>query len=89
MPPISLEIYVEPRCLASQRSLQLAAEMRRSFPEIVVRVVDLTEGVDRNENPIVATPTFILNGHTFSLGNPTRAELEHAITTLIAQETNS
>jgi hypothetical protein len=34
---------------------------------------------------VTATPTFVLNGATFSLGNPSSAELAQALTDLLAQ----
>ena len=81
---VCLEIYVEKGCHACRRSLALAAEVQRRFPEVPVRVVDISSGGGRHRRLITATPTFILNGTTFSLGNPSAAELERAISRLLS-----
>lgn len=84
MASVHLEIYVERGCLGCRRALSLATEVADRFPQVPVRVVDVSSG-DEYRNQVTATPTFVLNGTTFSLGNPSRAELERAITDLLEQ----
>ncbi len=83
MASVRLEIYVETGCSACQRSLSLAAEVRDRFPQVSLRVVDVSSGGGEYRRLVTATPTFVLNGSTFSLGNPSGAELEHAIVDLL------
>ncbi len=78
-----LEIYVEKGCPGCRRSLSLAAGVVDRFPEVPVRVVDVSSGGVEYRRLVTATPTFVLNGTTFSLGNPSSAELEQAITDLL------
>jgi hypothetical protein len=80
---VRLEIYVEKGCPACRRSLSLAAAVRDRFPQVRLRVVDMSSGGGEYRRLVTATPTFVLNGDTFSLGNPSRAELESAIVDLL------
>lgn len=82
---IKLEVYVERNCLVCRRSLRLAEHVRQRYPDVDVRVVD-TAAVGNHSHLVVAMPTFILNGLVFSLGNPSKTELDAAITDLLAQE---
>ncbi len=83
MAAVRLEIYVEKGCPGCRRSLSLAAEVVDRFPEVPVYVVDVSSGEGEYHLQVTATPTFVLNGTTFSLGNPSSAELERAITELL------
>lgn len=86
---VSLEIYVEKGCLPCRRSLSLAKEVRRLFPDILVEVIDVASSGGRHRHLVVATPTFILNGVTLFLGNPTSDDLKKAIAHVLArQESN-
>ncbi len=85
MDAVYLEIYVEKGCLACRRSLSLARDIQQSFPEVSVQVIDVRFDGGRHRDLITATPTFILNGVTFSLGNPSRGDLERAISHLLAR----
>jgi len=84
---VRLDIYVEKGCLGCRRALSLAAEIAGRFPQVPVRVVDLSSGGGEHRDQITATPTFVLNGATFSLGNPSSAELQRAITELLERPT--
>jgi hypothetical protein len=86
VPPISLELYVTQSCLTCGRSLKLAEYIRQRFPSVDVRVVDVATEHGEHGDLVVATPTFILNGHLVSLGNPSQTELEAAVATLLSQE---
>ncbi len=83
MASVHLEIYVERGCSACRRSLSLAAEVRDRFPQVRLRVVDVSSGGGDYRHLVTATPTFVLNGSTFSLGNPSGPELERVILDLL------
>ena len=83
MASVHLEIYVERGCSACRRSVSLAAAVRERFPQVRLRVVDVSSGGGEYRRLVTATPTFVLNGITFSLGNPSPAELENAIGDLL------
>lgn len=76
---ITLEIYVDPACRVCRRSLVLGDEIRDSFPEVRVKVIELGQELGAHESLVTATPTFVLDGVVLALGNPTRVQLERAI----------
>jgi hypothetical protein len=80
MPQVSLEVYVESRCYSYRQSLDLAHYIQKAYPEVAVNIVDVSlEQGAANHDLVIATPTFVLNGARFSLGNPSLASLEDTI----------
>lgn len=82
---IRLEVYIEWDCLVCRRSLRLAEHVRQRFPTVDVRIVNVTTERGEHSDLVIATPTFILNGRIFSLGNPSQADLDAAIAALLTQ----
>ena len=80
---VYLEVYVERGCAICRRSERLAEGVRERFPDVSVRVVDVAVEQGEHGQLVTATPTFVLNGSVLSLGNPSRAELEAAISRLL------
>ena len=76
---VSLEIYVDRDCFVCRASEGLAAGVQAEFPDVGVHVIDLGGPGGEHRHLVVATPTYILNGRVFSLGNPAHAELHGAI----------
>jgi alkyl hydroperoxide reductase subunit AhpF len=72
-----LEVYVSSQCLNCDEAVRLAEEAAALFPSVVVRVIDLDRDVDKGPppDPVVAVPTYVLNGRVVSLGNPYPEEL--------------
>src|SRR2546425_3005908 len=72
-----LEVYVSSQCLNCDEAVRLAKEAAALFPTVVVRVIDLDLEVDKGPppDPVVAVPTYVLNGRVVSLGNPYPEEL--------------
>jgi Thioredoxin domain len=71
-----LEVYVSSECLNCDEALSLADEAAARYPGVVVRVIDLGQLDGRPPpDPVVAVPTYVLNGRVVSLGNPYPEEL--------------
>ncbi len=70
-----LEVYVSSQCLNCDEAVRLAEEAAARYPSVVVRVVDLDLGGSPPPDPVVAVPTYVLNGRVVSLGNPYPEEL--------------
>jgi hypothetical protein len=84
MSQLSVEIYVEPGCYSFRRSLDLADHIRKGYPEVAVNIIDISRDQSAAScELVVATPTFVLNGTRFSLGNPSIASLEDTIQDLL------
>jgi alkyl hydroperoxide reductase subunit AhpF len=73
--PTRLEVYVSSQCLNCDEAVQLAEEAAARYPNVVVRVVDLDLDGSPPPEPVVAVPTYVLNGRVVSLGNPYPEEL--------------
>lgn len=86
MSAVHLEIYVEQGCLVCRRSERLAALVRERFPDVAVDLVDVARERGAHQHLVSATPTYILNGRLFRLGNPSDAELNAAIAELLEGE---
>jgi hypothetical protein len=70
-----LEVYVSNACLNCAEAVHLAEEAAVRYPNVVVRVVDLDMDHVPPPDPIVAVPTYVLDGQIVSLGNPYPEEL--------------
>lgn len=71
-----LEVYVSSECPNCDEAVRLAAEAAARYPNVMVRIIDLGQ-LDGNPppDPVVAVPTYLLNGRVVSLGNPYPEEL--------------
>jgi hypothetical protein len=72
---LRLEVYVANACPNCADALRLAEEAAMRYPTVVVRVVDLDMDRIPPPDPIVAVPTYVLDGQVVSLGNPYPEEL--------------
>jgi alkyl hydroperoxide reductase subunit AhpF len=66
-----LEVYVSSECPNCAEAVRLAEEAAARYPNIVVQLIDLDD-LDGGPppDPVVAVPTYLLNGRVISLGNP-------------------
>src|SRR5262249_9134945 len=70
-----LEVYVSSACLNCDEAVSLAAQAAARYPNVIVRVIDLDLDGSPPPDPVVAVPTYVLNGRVVSLGNPYPEEL--------------
>lgn len=70
-----LDIYIQKDCLNCDVAEQLAQVVQDSLPEVAVRLIDLTHPNTERPEHVFAVPTYVLNGQTYSLGNPDQLEL--------------
>jgi alkyl hydroperoxide reductase subunit AhpF len=70
-----LEVYVSSECMNCEEAVRLAEEAAARFPTASVRVIDLDMRGSPPPDPVVAVPTYVLNGRVVSLGNPDSEEL--------------
>jgi len=71
----TLRIYIAQHCLTCGEALRLAEEVRKRFAAINLELIDLDEEGSRNLDDVFSIPTYVLNGRTFSLGNPAPEQL--------------
>jgi hypothetical protein len=53
----------------------MAEDLRTKFAELTVEVIDLEAEGSVNHDNVFSMPTYVFNGRTISLGNPTPEEL--------------
>jgi thiol-disulfide isomerase/thioredoxin len=71
-----LEVYVSNECPNCDEAVRLAEEAAKRYPKVAVRLIDLDElGGVPPPDPVVAVPTYLLNGRVVSLGNPAPEDL--------------
>jgi hypothetical protein len=54
--------------------------IRMEFSTVELRVIDIAEAVEIPD-AVFATPTYLLNGRVWSLGNPSIAQVREALQT--------
>ena len=79
---LTLQVYVKQACETCDRARKIAQLVDAEFPNVSVEIVDLsTPGAQRDD--VFAVPTFVLEDHILSLGNPQEGELREEITALL------
>ena len=71
---IMLEVFVSSHCFVCKDSHSIAEGIRARYPEIRVWIRSIDASTPHPE--VFATPTYVLNGSTLWLGNPTEQEIE-------------
>jgi alkyl hydroperoxide reductase subunit AhpF len=70
-----LEIYIERGCTTCLHAVQLADQIQSEMPRVSVKLIDLANPGAFRPDSIFAVPTYLINGKTFSLGNPAPEDL--------------
>ncbi len=81
---LTLRIYVAQHCPSCDEAKRLAGEVRKRFTGVNLEVIDLGVKGNHNLDDVFSVPTFVLDGRTFSIGNPTPAELFTRLTEALA-----
>jgi hypothetical protein len=69
-PPIEVTIYVTQHCPICAYASEVAENIRHDFPQVELRIIDLATTSEPIPEAVFATPTYLLNGRVWSLGNP-------------------
>ena len=72
-----LEIYVSETCWACEEAKRIIADLAPQYPDFAIELRDVSD--ERKPSHVFATPTYILDGRTIFLGNPTREELKNKL----------
>lgn len=70
LPPHRVAIYVSDHCTICAYAHEIADLIRKRFPDVELRVIDLSDPGETVPESVFATPTYLLNGQVWSLGNP-------------------
>jgi hypothetical protein len=74
-----LEIFIDSTCPNCAIAFNLADWVRKSFPSISIRVIDLSNSDREIPEAVFAVPTYLLNGKLIFLENPGAQELHMVI----------
>ena len=72
-----LHVYVTNDCWSCEEARRIVAEVKPLFPHIQIGLRVVSD--ERRPSEVFATPTYILNGRTIFLGNPTEKELSRKL----------
>jgi predicted LPLAT superfamily acyltransferase len=67
-----LDIFIDDFCETCDHARKIAEQVRERMPQVEVNLIELTD--DKPES-VFAVPTYLLDGATLFLGNPSEAEL--------------
>ena len=73
-----LSIYVMQHCDGCAYAREVAEAIRLHYPRVCVAVVDIGQSGVTIPDEIFATPTYMLNGKVWSLGNPSDEMIRQA-----------
>jgi predicted thioredoxin/glutaredoxin len=76
---VVVEIYVHPDCGNCIYAYQVAARIREDFPMVDVRLIDVAKPGQEIPESVFATPTYLLNGQRWSLGNPSPQAVQEVL----------
>ena len=68
-----LHVYVSEDCWSCAEAKRIVADIKPLFPGMEIELRDVND--EGRPSQVFATPTYILNGRTIFLGNPTQEEL--------------
>jgi hypothetical protein len=66
----TLKVYVAEHCPGCSEARNTAVRIRKDYPDVTVRVIDISKTGKIIPDEIFATPTYVLNNQVVSLGNP-------------------
>lgn len=69
---MQLDIYIDDGCLNCEQARRIAERVQKQMPHIEVNLIEITG--ERPDN-VFAVPTYLLDGSTLYLGNPSEQEL--------------
>ena len=84
MQPI-LEIFIEAECKNCDVAREIASLVRQQVPAVQVRLIDVSVPGTVAPDNVFAVPTYLINGETWSLGNPDSQELVAELKALVNQ----
>lgn len=73
-----LDIYIDDYCETCDHARKMADQVRERMPQVEVNLIEL--GGETPDN-VIAVPTYLLDGATLFLGNPSEAELFERLAT--------
>jgi alkyl hydroperoxide reductase subunit AhpF len=67
---VTVEIYIANHCHICEYTFEVAEMIRQEYPQVELHIIDLMDPDKVIPPQVFATPTYLLNGSLWSLGNP-------------------
>ena len=80
---ITVEIFISEHCMICAYAEEVAAIIRRDFPTVKLHVIDIHKTTAPIPERVFATPTYLLNGRVWSLGNPSLEQVAETLGALV------
>lgn len=85
---VKVEIYIADHCRICEYTHEVAEAIRRDFPEVELELIDISAPQRAIPEVVFATPTYLLNGRVWSLGNPSLEEMRDRLSAALARATS-
>jgi len=72
-------IYVTDHCANCDYAREVARLIRAEYPGVSVTVVDLADPQEPVPDAVFATPTYLIDGRLWSLGNPSPQQIREKL----------
>lgn len=82
--PITVDIYIAQHCTNCAYAYEIFDEIRQHFPQVRVHLIDIETTTEPIPEAVFATPTYLLNGRVWSLGNPSPAQVHETLSRFLA-----
>lgn len=79
--PLKLEIFVASHCPVCDYTKEIYELIRQRFPAVTVKLISIDQPDVLIPEVVFATPTYLLNGKIWSLGNPSQEQIERTFGT--------
>lgn len=83
---VELVIYVAQHCEVCRYAHEVAADIQARYPSVDLRMVDMATTTEAIPESVFATPTYLLNGRVWSLGNPSQTMVTETFNELVHSE---
>lgn len=84
---VCVDIFVSEHCLVCEYAYEIAELIQRDFSAVQLRVIDIQNTAEIIPDSVFATPTYLLNGQVWQLGNPSPEQVSEKLTDLLTGET--
>lgn len=82
---IRVDIFIAEHCFVCEYSQEVAAFIRERFPQVQINMIDMADPTADIPDSVFATPTYLLNGRLWSLGNPSNEDVVDKLSSMLAE----
>jgi hypothetical protein len=81
-PVHQVSIYVTGHCANCDHAWEVAQLIRDEYPKVLVAIIDLADPQAPVPDAVFASPTYLLDGQLWSLGNPSPQQVHAKLSRL-------